>query len=206
MTDTIFDGDRLPEWATDPNVPVPCDDLRNAFRALIHHAEGPTANRDGLIETPHRAAKAWRELTAGYHADPPDLKTFEADHDEIVVVAPIPFYSLCEHHLLPFHGSARIAYIPRDRILGLSKFARVTEYYARRLQVQERLTSQIAEHISDVLDPVAVGVIVRAEHLCMAMRGVEVPGAVTTTSVMVGAFRDDPAARQEALQLLTADG
>jgi GTP cyclohydrolase I len=155
-----------------------------------------------LAGTPARAACAWRELIAGYELEV-ELTTFDADgYDEIVAVSGIPFYSLCEHHLLPFHGEAHIAYLPSDRILGLSKFARLVELYARRLQTQERLTAQIADHLAAALEPRAVAVVLRAEHLCMTMRGVRAAGATTTTSVMRGAFRDKPEARAEALDLI----
>jgi GTP cyclohydrolase I len=151
--------------------------------------------------TPARAARAWSELTAGYAAEP-DLTSFDAEgYDEIVAVAGIPFYSLCEHHLLPFHGTAHIAYLPDGRILGLSKFARLVDVYARRLQVQERLTSQIADRLDAELAPQGVAVVLEAEHLCMTMRGVRAAGSVTRTSVMRGVFRSKPEARAEAFDL-----
>lgn len=157
---------------------------------------------NGLAETPARAARAWEELTAGYLM-PEDLRTFPAEgYDEIVAVAGIPFYSLCEHHLLPFHGLAHVAYLPSERILGLSKFARLVNRYSRRLQLQERLTAQIAEALDVALTPHGVGVVVQAEHLCMAMRGVQTPGTRTTTSVMLGRFRESDSARAEVLGLL----
>lgn len=201
-----------------------------AYWNLLVEAEGlDGAGRDGLLDTPARAARAWRELTAGYRQEPPVLRTFEAQHDEVVVVAPIPFYSLCEHHLLPFHGQAFIAYLPGTRILGLSKFARVVDHFARRLQVQERLTTEVADFLQEGLTPACtclppeqadvdymvhrndcavhqaprgLAVVIRAEHLCMAMRGAQVPGALTTTSVMRGAFKDKPEARAEVLGLM----
>lgn len=174
----------------------------SAYEQLVADAE-PGVRREGLVATPERAARAWRELTRGYHEKPPELTTFEANHDEVVVVAPIPFYSLCEHHLLPFHGAAYVAYLPGERLLGLSKFARVVDHFARRLQVQERLTTEIADYLAAGLsDPPGLAVVLRAEHLCMAMRGAQVPGAVTTTSVMRGAFRDKPDARAEVLGLM----
>lgn len=156
----------------------------------------------GMLDTPARAARAWAELTAGYTAHP-ELTTFSADgYDEVVAVSAIPFYSLCEHHLLPFHGHAYIAYLPGERILGLSKFARLVDLYARRLQVQERLTARVADHLVELLDPRGVVVLMRAEHLCMTMRGVQKPGALTTTSVVRGRFRESAPARAEALTLL----
>lgn len=178
------------------------DDLAGLYQHLIEDAVPDWRGHDGLNGTPRRAAKAWRELTAGYHEDCPHLTTFEDAHDEIVLVAPIPFASMCEHHLLPIVGVVHVAYIPNGRILGLSKFPRLIRWYARRLQVQERLTTQIADHLCRELSPVAVGVVARAEHFCMSIRGAHVPGALTTTSVMRGAFRDKPEARAEALGLM----
>jgi GTP cyclohydrolase I len=178
-----------------------------AFWNLLVEAEGlEGAQRDGLLDTPARAARAWADLTAGYREEPPELRTFEATHDEVVAVAPIPFYSLCEHHLLPFHGRAYVAYLPGERILGLSKFARVVNHFARRLQVQERLTTEIADYLevglSNGAPPRGLAVVIKAEHLCMSMRGAQVPGAITTTSVMRGAFRDKAEARAEVLGLM----
>lgn len=171
-----------------------------AYEALLSSVEPD--RRPGTAHTPARAAAAWRELTSGYDADP-TLTVFPADgYDEIVAVAPLPFYSLCEHHLLPFHGSAHIAYLPGDSILGLSKFVRLVDVYARRLQVQERLTAQIADHLLAALQPRAVAVVLRAEHLCMSMRGVQKAGALTTTSVVRGRFRESGAARAEAFRLM----
>ena len=172
----------------------------DAFELLL--TQVPTLESTVLDETPGRAARAWRELTRVYW-DEPALHEFPANgYDEIVAVSGIPFYSLCEHHLLPFHGVAHVAYLPADKMLGLSKFARLVNLYARRLQLQERLTSQIADHIERALAPRAVGVVLQAEHLCMAMRGVQTSGTRTTTSVMRGRFRESDAARAEVLQLV----
>lgn len=177
------------------------DQLANAYSNLID-ATGEDVLRDGLASTPERAARAWQELTAGYH-DEPQLTTFPAEgFDQIVAVRAIPFFSLCEHHLLPFHGKAHIAYLPGDRILGLSKFARVVRAYSRRLQVQERLTQEVAGQLVEALDPAGLLVVVEAEHLCMSMRGVQSIGTTTRTSYAGGAFRDKAAARAEALTLL----
>jgi GTP cyclohydrolase IA len=177
--------------------------LDDAFSCLTLDAIGrghPAP--DDLADTPARAARAWAELTSGY-GPPPELREFPANgHDEIVAVSGIPFYSLCEHHLLPFHGHAHIAYLPSDRLVGLSKLARVVNHYARRLQLQERLTDEIADHLTDALKPRGVAVIVQAEHLCMAMRGAQTPGTRTTTSVMRGRFRESTAGRAEVLRLL----
>jgi GTP cyclohydrolase I len=173
----------------------------HAYQALLANVPHSTEHLD---DTPARAARAWDELTAGYYAEP-ELTTFPAEgYDEVVAVSSIPFYSLCEHHLLPFHGTAAIAYLPGERILGLSKFARLVDLYARRLQLQERLTAQIADHLVDLLDPRGVVVLLRGEHLCMTMRGVQKPGAYTTTSVVRGRFRESAPARAEALGLLGA--
>lgn len=180
------------------------DQLANAYSNLID-ATGEDVQRPGLVDTPDRAGAAWKELTAGYHNEP-KLTTFPADgFDQIVAVRQIPFFSLCEHHLLPFHGQAHIAYLPGDRILGLSKFARVVRTYSRRLQVQERLTQEIAGVLNATLAPAGLLVVVEAEHLCMSMRGVQSIGTVTRTSYAGGAFRDKDAARAEALTLLGLD-
>jgi GTP cyclohydrolase I len=178
--------------------------VRSCYRQLLSCIEGEDVHRDGLIETPARAANALAELTSGYGVDVGALlKTFDAEgHDGMVVQTGIPFYSLCEHHLLPFFGTAHIAYIPDGKIVGLSKLARVVDAYARRLQVQERLTDQVAEAL-ERLQPRGIMVIVEAEHLCMAMRGVERPGAITRTSAVRGVMDTKPEARAEALTLLT---
>lgn len=177
---------------------------RSSYRELLAVIPGEDARREGLVETPARAANALAELTSGYGVDVPALlKTFDSDgYDEMVVQTGIHFYSLCEHHLLPFHGQVHIAYIPNGRIVGLSKLARLTDAYARRLQVQERLTIQIADALEEHLKAVGVLVVVEAEHLCMAMRGVKAPGAITKTSAVRGAIKTKPEARAEALSLL----
>lgn len=193
-----------PEWVGDARQPKPAGYVEDAYRRLLHAAEGGGHEREGLADTPARAARAWAELTIGYRQDPADLfRTFEADgYDELVMVGPIPFYSLCEHHLLPFHGDAWVGYIPAGRIVGLSKIARLVDVFARRLQVQERLTAQVADTLNTHLEPLGVIVVVAARHLCMEMRGVQTSGAGTTTSAVRGAFRDDPAAREEALSFV----
>lgn len=177
---------------------------RSCYRQLLAAVDGEDAQREGLVETPARAANALEELTAGYRVDVPGiLKTFDSEgYDEMVVQTGIPFYSLCEHHLLPFFGTAHIAYIPDGKIVGLSKLARVVEAFARRLQVQERLTDQVAGAL-EALEPRGIMVLVEAEHLCMAMRGVQRPGAITRTSAVRGAMKTKPEARAEALALLT---
>lgn len=170
---------------------------------LLELGEDP--ERDGLKKTPHRVNKALRDLTAGYKQDAVALlrsALFDVDHEEIVLVRDIDFSSLCEHHMLPFMGKAHVAYLPRGKVVGLSKLARVVEVYARRLQVQERMTSQIAEAIQTALNPHGVAVVVEAAHLCMAMRGVQKPGATTVTSALLGGFRNNPVTRAELFQLL----
>ncbi|MES2209507.1 MAG: GTP cyclohydrolase I FolE [Chloroflexota bacterium] len=165
---------------------------------LVEIGEDPV--RDGLIGTPERVHRMYAELTAGYHVDPERLVNgaiFEVDYSEMVVVKDIPFYSLCEHHLLPFFGTASVAYIPRGRVIGLSKIPRIVEMFARRLQIQERMTQQIADFVSERLDPHGVGVVVEANHLCAVMRGIRKPGTVMTTSAVLGLFRTRDRTRAE---------
>lgn len=180
-------------------------ELEKHFLAFLSNIKGEDANRDGLKETPARMAKAYMdELLTGYSQDPESvLKTFESvESTGLVLVTDIPVYSLCEHHVLPFVGKAHIAYIPSDRILGLSKFARLVDIYARRLQVQERLTKQVADCLHEGLNPKGVMVIMQAEHMCMSLRGAQAPGTLTTTSEIRGLFRDVPALREEAMKLI----
>ena len=169
-------------------------------------AIGEDAGRDGLLNTPHRVAAMYEELFSGLHDDPArHLEvTFAAEHDEMVMVRDIPFASLCEHHMVPFLGRAHVAYIPAEdgRITGLSKLARLVDGYARRLQVQERMTTEIADAIDKVLTPRGVLVVIEAEHMCMSMRGVKKPGTVTVTSSVRGLFRSDVATRAEAMQFI----
>jgi GTP cyclohydrolase I len=163
---------------------------------------GEDPERDGLKRTPERVARMYAELLAGYHTDPNQLVNdalFEVRYDEMVIVRDIEFYSLCEHHLLPFIGRVHVAYIPDGKVIGLSKIPRIVELYARRLQVQERMTRQIADFVRDLLHPQGVGVVVEALHLCMMMRGVQKHNARMTTSAMHGAFRANLATRQEFL-------
>ena len=169
-------------------------------------AVGEDPGRDGLLETPARVARSYAEVFAGLRADPAELlaTTFDIDHDELVIVRDIALYSTCEHHLVPFHGVAHVGYIPapNGRVTGLSKIARLVELYARRPQVQERLTSQVADALVRHLDAQGVLVVVQAEHLCMSMRGVRKPGATTITSAVRGQLRDSTT-RAEAMALLT---
>jgi GTP cyclohydrolase I len=176
-----------------------------AVRELLL-AIGEDPERDGLQDTPARVARAYREMFAGLYTDPDSVLNtmFDEEHDEMVIVKEIPIYSTCEHHLVSFHGVAHVGYIPgKDgRVTGLSKIARLVDLYAKRPQVQERLTSQIADALVKKLDPRGVIVVVEAEHLCMAMRGVRKPGAVTTTSAVRGQFKTSAASRAEALDLI----
>ena len=179
--------------------------IEKAVREILE-AIGEDPDRDGLLRTPARVARMYAEVFAGLHADPAEhlAVTFEADHDEIVMVRDIPFYSLCEHHLLPFIGKAHVAYVPNEdgRITGLSKLARLVEGFSQRPQVQERLTTEIADALMERLEPQGVLVVMEAEHLCMSMRGVRKPGTVTVTSQVRGMFRTNPATRAEAMNFI----
>jgi GTP cyclohydrolase IA len=179
--------------------------IEKVIRELLE-AVGEDPDRDGLVRTPQRVAEMYAEIFGGLHQDPDDVLevTFEAGHDEMVMVRDIPLYSVCEHHVIPFVGKAHVAYIPNSdgRITGLSKLARLVDVYARRPQVQENLTTQIADTIERVLQPRGVLVVIEAEHLCMSMRGVRKPGTTTITSAVHGLFRTDPATRAEAMQLI----
>ncbi len=176
-----------------------------AVRELLC-AIGEDPDREGLKATPDRVARAYAEIFGGLHVDPDDVlqTTFDEHHSELVLVKDIPLYSTCEHHLVPWHGTAAVGYIPgrEGRITGLSKLARVVDLYARRPQVQERLTTQVADALVRRLEPRGVIVVIQAEHLCMAMRGIRKPGATTTTSAVRGIFQDDPRTRAEALDLI----
>ncbi|GIX15993.1 MAG: GTP cyclohydrolase 1 [Rhodothalassiaceae bacterium] len=181
------------------------EEAREAVRVLLRWA-GDDPDREGLRETPDRVVRAFREYFRGYDEDPVQYlkRTFEevSGYDEVVLLRDIPFVSHCEHHIAPIIGKAHVAYVPRDRIVGISKLARVVHAFARRLQVQERLTAQIGDAIAEVLDPVGVAVVIEATHACMSCRGVETPDVVMTTSRMLGLFRDDDKARREVLALM----
>ncbi len=181
------------------------DRAEAAARELLL-AVGENPNRQGLSDTPARVARAYREMFAGLYTDPDSVleTTFDEDHDELVLVTKIPMYSTCEHHLVAFHGMAHVGYIPGvdGRVTGLSKLARVVDLYAKRPQVQERLTAQIADAIVRKLDPRGVIVVIEAEHLCMAMRGVRKAGSITMTSAVRGQFKTDASSRSEALGLI----
>lgn len=179
--------------------------LEEAVRTILMEI-GEDPQRTGLRATPARVRRAWAHLTAGYGRDPSELfqdAVFEEETNEMVIVREIELYSICEHHLLPFFGKCHIAYLPAGRIVGLSKLARLVELYARRLQVQERLTSQIACAVEEGIRPLGVGVVVEARHLCMMMRGVEKQNSLAVTSCMLGEFRDNPKTRNEFIQLVT---
>ena len=182
----------------------PSDQFQQAIKRLLEELD-PEPHRDGLRETPRRVEKAFRAYTSGYSQDPKKIigdALYEAETDEMVVVKNIEIYSLCEHHLAPFFGKAHVGYIPSNKIVGISKIARVVEIYARRLQVQERLTMQIAQALEEVLKPRGVGVVIEAAHLCMMMRGVEKQNSSTVTSCLLGFFRKDERTRSEFLQFV----
>ncbi|GJM43861.1 MAG: GTP cyclohydrolase 1 [Gemmatimonadota bacterium] len=173
--------------------------------ATILRSIGEDPGREGLLKTPERVSKSWGTLAAGYQADPRGLlegAIFHEECNEMVLVREIELYSLCEHHLLPFFGRCHVAYLPAGKIVGLSKIPRVVEAFSRRLQVQERLTSEIAHALADTLQPHGVGVVIEARHLCMMMRGVEKQNSLAVTSCMLGAFRDDPKTRSEFMELV----
>jgi GTP cyclohydrolase I len=180
---------------------------KEAIKAAVEQllrAVGEDPTREGLVGTPRRIAEMYEEILQGIHQDPREVLQvgFEENHQEMVIVRDISFYSLCEHHLLPFHGNFHIGYIPRGRVVGISKLARVVEIFARRFQLQERLTSQIADILMDELDPAGVAVVGEAEHLCMTMRGVKKPGTKVVTSANRGLFLSNEATRLEFFQIL----
>ncbi len=176
-----------------------------AVRTLIEWA-GDDPDREGLVDTPARVVKSYKELFSGYGADPKDYlkRTFDevGGYDELVILKDIRVVSFCEHHMLPFLGKAHVGYLPRNRVVGISKLARVVNGFARRLQIQEKLTAEIAGAIQDILDPKGVGVVLVSEHSCMTMRGVNTPGSRLTTSHLLGEVRDDPRTRQEFFDLV----
>ena len=184
--------------------PVP-EDVQEAIRTLIRWT-GEDPEREGLVDTPSRVARAWKEYCEGYGDDPSVhlSRVFEevGGYDDIVLLKDIPFQSHCEHHMAPIIGKAHIAYLPRDRVVGISKLARVLHAFARRLQVQERLTAQVADCLWDNLNPLGVAVVIEASHACMSGRGVRTPGVAMKTSRMMGVFRDDERSRREVLSLM----
>ena len=187
-----------------PKIAVPAE-VSEAVRTLIRWA-GDDPDREGLLDTPQRVARAWKEYAVGYAEDPAHhlSRTFEevGGYDEIVLLKDIPFQSHCEHHMAPIIGKAAIAYLPGDRVVGISKLARVLHGFARRLQVQERLTAEVADCIWDNLQPKGVAVVIEAAHACMTARGVGTPGVLMTTSRMMGCFREDERSRKEVLALM----
>ena len=183
---------------------MPDHDLQAHVRALLAVLD-PEPTREGLERTPVRVARALTFLTQGYQQDPKSVingALYVEDYSEMIVLKDLDFYSLCEHHILPFFGKAHVAYIPRDRIVGISKVARLVEVFARRLQVQERMTTQIANTVQEQLDPAGVGVVLEAEHLCMRMRGVEKQNSRVTTSAMLGSFQSNQKTREEFMTLI----
>ena len=181
------------------------DEIKDHVKSMIHLL-GEDVEREGLIETPKRVAKAWQFLTHGYDLDPTEIiksALFHEDHNEMVIVKDIELFSVCEHHMIPFFGKAHIGYLPNGKITGLSKLARVVDAYARRMQVQERLTTQIMQCIHDALDPHGVAVVIEAKHMCMMMRGVEKQNSVTTTSAFTGVFEQQPT-RSEFIKLISS--
>ncbi|MEO8618342.1 MAG: GTP cyclohydrolase I FolE [Sphingomicrobium sp.] len=201
MAGSPDDGDLIKAPA---KLPVP-DDVAAAVKTLIRWA-GDDPDREGLLDTPVRVARAWKEYAKGYAENPADhlSRTFEevGGYDEIVLLKDIPFQSHCEHHLAPIIGKAAIAYLPGDKVVGISKLARVLHGFARRLQVQERLTAQVADCIWKRLHPKGVAVVIEASHACMTARGVQTPGVMMTTSRMMGTFREDERSRKEVLALM----
>lgn len=191
----------------DPNRDNETQVIRDHMRLILEHL-GEDPSREGLKKTPERYAKAVRYLTSGYNIDPTEIvrkAMFTETYSEMVIVKDIEVFSMCEHHLLPFYGKAHVAYIPNGKIVGLSKIARVVNCFARRLQVQERLTEQISHTLNDTLNPLGVGVVIEAYHMCMMMRGVEKQNSYTITSSMLGSFHDDRRTRQEFMSLISRE-
>ena len=211
VTHAITNGDALEQRVRESGregVALEQASLREIFAEILRRVDkDPT--REGLLRTPERAEKSMAFLTRGYRQTIDEVvgtALFDVDYDEMVIVRDIEFYSMCEHHMLPFFGRAHIAYIPQGKVIGLSKLPRLVDMFARRLQVQERLTRQVAEAIIEVVQPQGVGVILEAQHLCMMMRGVEKQSSMTTTSAMLGAFRTQTQTRSEFLSLVRRPG
>jgi GTP cyclohydrolase I len=212
MTEKLFQYQYDPELITEetgvtlqsPTVKVNQPQLEESVREILANI-GENPEREGLLNTPNRVARMYDELTAGYHVDPVKLvngAVFNVDYDELVLVKDIDFYSMCEHHMLPFYGKAHVAYIPNGKVIGLSKIPRIVEMFARRLQIQEQMTSQIAQFLQETLEPQGVAVVVEGAHMCAMMRGVKKENTKMTTSKMTGVFKDNPKTRDEFIQLL----
>ena len=183
-------------------------EIEEAVRTILASV-GEDPDREGLVRTPHRVAKMYDELLAGYHVDPVKLVNealFDVEYDEMIIVKDIEFFSMCEHHMLPFYGRAHVAYIPSTKVIGLSKIPRIVEMFARRLQVQERMTRQIADMIEDVLDPLGVAVVVEGSHMCSMMRGVKKEHPRMVTSTMLGSFKENAMTRNEFMDHLRRPG
>jgi GTP cyclohydrolase I len=212
MAEKLFQYQFDPEVTTEesgaeinsPTIRVNQSRIEESMREILTNiGEDPT--REGLLNTPNRVARMYDELTAGYHVDPVKLvngAVFNVDYDEMVIVKDIDYYSMCEHHMLPFYGKAHVAYIPNGKVIGLSKIPRIVEMYARRLQIQEQMTSQIAQFLQDTLDPKGVAVVLEGAHMCAMMRGVKKENTKMTTSKMTGIFKENPKTRAEFMQLL----
>jgi len=199
------DGKQIEElMLNDPGAPEPPASVADSIRGILKSV-GEDPDREGLRRTPERFEKAFRFLTSGYQQDPEKLLNgamFSVCYDQMVLVKDIEFYSLCEHHLLPFFGKCHVAYIPDKKVVGLSKIPRLVNMFSRRLQIQERLTNQIANAIQDKISPLGVGVVIEGRHLCMVMRGVEKESSQTVTSAMLGSFKENPKTREEFLSLI----
>ena len=186
--------------------PLDITNIEESFHQILV-ALGENPNREGLADTPKRVARMWTELLAGMRSDPKEhVHVFHEQYDEIVLLRDIPFYSICEHHMMPFIGKAHIAYLPDNRVIGISKLARIVDNYARRLQVQERMTGQIADFLMDYLKPKGAAAVIEASHSCTTIRGIKKPGSIMVTSALRGLFKSDSRSRSEVLSLISGKG